>query len=192
MVRYKRYFESGVELLYNRVSEIFYKKGYSIGNIITEIRENIKKYERDPLIRYIEKLKNYFGLKGILFSNKKYILYRGLFFSKDINNSYYQDIDLFKKEKIFKTNTPQISWTTNMKSALSFATGSKHSFDRNHLTESRFGIIIKYIPKENELFYDFQFVEDEYDIYSAFSEDEVICWPSINKFKIVKIIEGNQ
>jgi hypothetical protein len=186
MRRYKSYFkEAKMSLLYDKFKNTeFYKKGFSIGNIVSQIIENIKKYERDPNYKYILNLKAYIGLKNILFSNKKYTLYRGLLLNKD---SF--DIDYYREQGVFESKNPQISWTTSIRQAESFAKGFTSHMSQSKLSDYNFGIVLKYIPSANEILYDFQYMEDEYDIYSSFSENEVICIPKTKKFKIIKIVE---
>lgn len=186
MERYKSYFrEAKMSLLYNKFkSTEFYTKGFSIGKIVDQIVTNIKKYERDPDYKYILNLKDYIGLKNILFPDKKYTLYRGLLLNKD---SF--DIDYHRKQGVFKSKNPQTSWTTNIKQAESFAKGFTSHMSQSKLRDYNFGLVLKYVPSVNEILYDFQYMEDEYDIYSGFSEDEVICIPKAKKFKIVRIIE---
>lgn len=186
MERYKKRFkEAKLSLLYDKFKNTeFYTRGFSIGNIIRQIVDNIKKYERDANYKYILNLEDYLGLKNILFSDKKYTLYRGLLLNRD---SF--DIDYYKKKGIFESKLPQTSWTINVRQAERFARGFTSHMSQSKLRDYNFGLILKYTPSVDEILYDFQYMEDEYDIYSSFSEDEVICIPKTKKFKIVKIIE---
>ncbi len=193
MERYKRYFED-VDYFYDLYRDsLLYKKGYSFGTVVNKIKAVLKKYERDSNNNQLESLEIFCGLRGILFEDKKYRLYRGLFLHKESNYINYYDFEKATKTKIFSANN-QFSWTTNKNQAIAFAKGSTHWMDspklgKGYYKDVYYGVVLEYIPQDSEILIDFSFAEENKLMSFSFGEDEVVVFPKTNKFKIIQILE---
>lgn len=198
MKRYKPLFENKLQQAY----ELFYKSGpgklgYDWQHVINDLIQELKQYERDNNKKRLYPFKKYLGtgLENILFSNKKYIVYKGLFLTKQegyINSTNYEKI---KKTKKFYDSLPTLSWTTDKTIAINFARGSTHWMDIPKLDKeyyqdgNYFGIILEYKPSKEEILIDFNYAKDQGIWIPGFSEDEVIIFPKIKVFNVEEIIE---
>ena len=197
MKRYSRKFK---EASYDRVYTNFektdlYKHGYSLGQIINPLFQALRTYERDGNIQSLFPFKKFVGLGDVLFSPKKYTLYKGLFLTKNQGYIHSGDFEKISKTKKFRIQKSVSSWTTSLSVAKRFARGSTHWMDTPKLDKEYyqngeyFGIVLEYRPSINEILVDFNFIEDEGMWTAGFSEDEVILIPKTQIFKVEEIIE---
>ena len=195
---YKRRFKES--MTYDKASLLYketplYKSGIFLIDVILNIREVYRKYERSNETKLLLQLKKYTGLTDILFNSKQKVYYRGLFLKKEDGYKHSADFESIVKTKKFKAKN-QYSWTTNIEQAKTFAMGSTHWMDKPKLNDDYykgryFGIILEYAPTENEILIDMNYMENEYDkplFSSGFGEDEVIIFPKSSTLKVKEIL----
>jgi hypothetical protein len=197
MKRYKQINESNLDEILNLYyqTDLYKKGGYSFGQILNPLKSALKQYERDSNTNHLKKFSKFTGLVKILFEEKNYKLYRGLFFIKEEGYTHFANFEEISKNKKFGDSKKIQSWTTSIEQAKSFAMGSTNwmdstKLDKDFYKDNYFGIILEYKPSHNEILVDLNFIEENNLYKAGFSENEVIIFPNKKIFKVIKILES--